>query len=206
MISQKLKCSNGRSLSTQPTESYVLISLTMGHGWGSSNMLRTVWSQGPSIQHSATRIRSQNWLVTCSTRNLDNTGGKMLQEKIHNSPETSTDGWMHSTPKLLEVTVFPSVMKITLIGMGGNQQIQLWLTPKQESYSGYVRKKMPLGDQLSIQKIFSIHIEMGRNACWKNSNTMLVRQIQYAAGKSLERKSDTGPTLITSISFSSNII
>ena len=29
----------------------------------------------------------------------------MLEDEIHNPPETSMDGWMHSTAKLLEVTV-----------------------------------------------------------------------------------------------------
>ena len=35
----------------------------------------------------------------------------MLEEVTHNSPEIARDGWMHSTPWLLEVMGFPKCNK-----------------------------------------------------------------------------------------------
>ena len=74
LSSQRVEYINGRPLSMQPTKTSVIRFFMMGHWWGTpSNMLRTVGSQGASIQHVATRIRSGNWLVTCFARNADNT-------------------------------------------------------------------------------------------------------------------------------------
>ena len=42
---------------------------------------------------------------------MENTRGINAGEGIYNSPQTSTDGWKYSTPKLLEVMVAPKCNK-----------------------------------------------------------------------------------------------
>ena len=59
LSSQRAKCRYGRPLSTWPTETFMTRSFMIGHDQGTSaNMLRTVGSQGASIHHGATRIKS----------------------------------------------------------------------------------------------------------------------------------------------------
>ena len=48
-------------------------------------------------------------------------------------------------------------------------------------------------------------IEVGRNVCWKKSNTMLVSQTQYPAGQSGKKRRHC-TTLITQVCFSSTVI
>ena len=74
--SQRVKCRYGRPLSTWNTETFTMKSFTTGQYWGmSANILRTVGSQEASIKHGDTRIKSLNWPVTCSARNLVRTKG-----------------------------------------------------------------------------------------------------------------------------------
>ena len=69
----------------------------------SSNILRTVGSQGASIQQGVTRIRILNLAVTHSARNLDIPGEPKLEEKTHNLPDMSKRGQKHSTPRFPQV-------------------------------------------------------------------------------------------------------
>ena len=74
--SQRVKCRYDRPLSAWSSETSMTISFIMGHCWRmSANLLTTMGNQGASIQHGATRIKSLNWPVTCSVRNLDRTRG-----------------------------------------------------------------------------------------------------------------------------------
>ena len=58
---QRTKCSEDRSLNTQPSKTSLIKPFMMGHQNGmSSNMLRSVGIQVASIQQDATRIRSLN--------------------------------------------------------------------------------------------------------------------------------------------------
>ena len=50
-----------------------------------------------------------------------------------------------------------------------------------------------------------LHIEVGRNVCWKKSNTMLIGQSQYLAGQSGKKRRHC-TTLITQVCFSSTVI
>ena len=56
----------------------------------------------------------------------------------------------------------------------------------------------------SRQKI-CLHIEVGRNVCWKKGNTMFVGQTQYAAGQPGKKRRHC-TTLITQVSLSSTVI
>ena len=73
---QRVKYRYGRPLSTWPTKTSTTRSFAMGQYQQTPVfMLRTVGSQGASIQHCATRIKSLSWPLTCSARNLDRTRG-----------------------------------------------------------------------------------------------------------------------------------
>ena len=77
--------------------------------------------------------------------------------------------------------------------------------PKGKSYLSHPREKVPLWKQLIPGQIFCLHIEGGRNVCWKKSNTMLVGQTQYLAGQpGKERRHCT--TLITQVSLNHAVI
>ena len=122
----KVKCSNDRPLSTKPTETSVMTSFMMGHWWWMlSNMLRTVWSHGTFTQHGANRIRSLNWQVTCSARNLDNNSGiNASGGNIHLI--WNFHRWFKAcNQKAPEGKFFQSVITLTLIFIWGNQQIHL---------------------------------------------------------------------------------
>ena len=63
--------------------------------------MRTVGSQGASFQQGATTIRSLNWPVTWSARNLDTTRGINVGE-ICNSCDVSKESWKHSISRFPE--------------------------------------------------------------------------------------------------------
>ena len=64
---------------------------------------------------------------------------------------------------------------------------------------------MPLWKQLILGQKMCLHIEVGRNVCWKKSNTMLVGQTQYTAGQSGKKRRHC-TTLITQVCLSSTVI
>ena len=86
------------------TKTSMTRSFMTGHQWGTfANMLRTVESQGTSIQQGATRIRSLNWPVTHSTKNSDcNRGSKDGKGNITH-PDKPRGGQKHSIPRPPEV-------------------------------------------------------------------------------------------------------
>ena len=97
LSNQMVKCRYGRLLSRCPTETSMMRYFTIGQHQGkSANMLRTMGSQGASIQHGATRITVwvDLWHVLPETR----TGLEelMQQKEMHNLPKMSKDGWRHS--------------------------------------------------------------------------------------------------------------
>ena len=79
LSSQRVKYSTDRPLSTQATE-ISMIRFLIGHQWW---MLRTFGkgNQETSIHQGSTRIRSLNWPVTCSVRQLDRTMGINAREE-----------------------------------------------------------------------------------------------------------------------------
>ena len=89
-----------QTLRTQPMETSMMRSFTMGQWWGtSSKILRTVKSQGASIHQGATRIKILNVPLICS--------GKLT----HNSSDTSKNHWKCSTPRIPEVLNSPRYNK-----------------------------------------------------------------------------------------------
>ena len=112
LSSQRVKCCNGRPLHTQHTKTSMIRSFMMGHQWGmSSNMLRTVGSQGTSIQHGATRIKIWRDLWHVPLEMWTTLEEPTLEEEIHNSTATVMDGWMHSSPKFLKESTAPQFKK-----------------------------------------------------------------------------------------------
>ena len=66
----------------QPTKMSLTRSFKIEHQQGiSSNMLRTVESQGTSIQQGAIRIRNLSSSVTCSATNVERTRGSTVEEE-----------------------------------------------------------------------------------------------------------------------------
>ena len=85
------------------------------------------------------------------------------------------------------------------------QDGHLWKAPKVKSCLSHLRKKVPLQKHLIPGQKICLHIEVGRNVCWKKSNAMLVSQTQYPAGQSGKKRRHC-TTLITQICFSSTVI
>ena len=73
-----------------------------------STILKTMGSQGAFIQYGVCRIRSLNWPVTHSARDLDRTRKKVMQEEErHNLSDISMDVCTHSTLRPPEVVYCP---------------------------------------------------------------------------------------------------
>ena len=100
--------------------------------------------------------------------------GPESEEEKHNLPEKSKDGWRHSTLRPPEQWSFQSEIMLALSRMRRSQQVHLWKAPKAKSHLSHLREKVILQKQLILGQIICLHIEVGRNVCWKKSNTMLV--------------------------------
>ena len=85
------------------------------------------------------------------------------------------------------------------------QQVHLWKAPKVKNCLSHLRKKVPLQKHPILGQKICLHIEVGRNVCWKKSNTMLVSQTQYPGGQSGKKRRHC-TTLITQVCLSSTVI
>ena len=188
--SQRVKCRYGRPLSTWPTKTSMASSFMMGHHWGmSANMLRTVESQGASIQQGATTIRclELTWHdppVTLTELEVTNAG-----RGTHNLPEMSK-AFNPNAPRCNNVETE------WYKRMSAGQPL-----------GDHLREKIPFWNHLvpGQWQVIYLHIEVGRNVCWNKSNTMLVGQTQYLAGQP-GKKQRHCTTLITQISLSIAVI
>ena len=131
---------------------------------------------------------------------------ELVQEETHNLPETSKDGWRHSTPRP------PEVVEISRCNNAGIEWYQEEASrstsgrhQKVKSHLSHLREEMPLWKHLTPGQIIGLHIEVGRNVCWNKSNIMLVSQTQYQAGQPGKKKRHC-TTLITQITLSSAVI
>ena len=100
---------------------------------------------------------------------------------------------------------FQDVIILALSGTRRCQQVHLWKAQKVKSCLSHLRKNMPPWKHVILGQIISLHIEVGRNVCWNESNTMLVSQTQYLAGLPGKKRRHC-TTLITQISLSSSVI
>ena len=174
LSSQGLKCSECQPLNTWPTKTSNLRCFTMRHWWGMhSNMLRTVESQGASIQLGATRITNLNWPVIGSARNQDRTRGTITGGGNIELPYMSKGDWKCSTPRLPEVGDIPKYnswfdwyMRIQT----DSPLVHIW----DEMLTVLYEEGGVTQNQLSLWKIVSFHIEIDRYVCWNKSNIMLV--------------------------------
>ena len=100
---------------------------------------------------------------------------------------------------------FQSEIMLALSRMRRCQQVHLWKAPKVKSCLSHLREKVTLWKQLILGQKICLHIEVGRNVCWKKSNTMLVSQTQYPAGQPGKKRRHC-TTLITQVCLSSTVI
>ena len=84
-------------------------------------------------------------------------------------------------PRLPEVMDFTRCNRADINCYVRMPNIHLCLTLMMKCSLSYV-KKVPHGNQTSPRETVAFNIEMGRYLCWNRSNTMLVSQIQNAAG------------------------
>ena len=177
----------------------------MGQHWGmSANMLRTVGSQGASIQNSATRIKSLSWPLTCSARNLDKTRG--TNAGGGNISYLKCPGMVESIqPRSPEVVEFPRCNNAGITWYWRMPADPPLVDPKGQSCLSHLRDKMLLQKQPTLVQVIGLHIGIGKNVCWNMSNTVLVSQTQYPLVQPGKKRRHC-TTLITQISFYSAVI
>ena len=100
---------------------------------------------------------------------------------------------------------FQSEIMLALSRTRRCQEVHLWKAPKVKSCLSHLGKKMPLQKHPIPGQKICLHIEVGRNVCWKKSNTVLVSQTQYLAGQSGRKRRHCTP-LITQVHLSSTVI
>ena len=100
---------------------------------------------------------------------------------------------------------FQSEIMLALSRTRRCQQVHLWKAPEAKSCLSHLREKVQLWKQAIPGQKICLHNEVGRNVCWKKSNTMLVSQTQYLAGQSGKKRRHC-TTLITQLHLSSTVI
>ena len=100
---------------------------------------------------------------------------------------------------------FQSEIMLALSRMRRCQQVHLWKAPKVKSCLSHLRENIQLWKQQIPGQKICLHIEVGRNVCWKKSNTMLVGQTQYLAGQPGKKRRHC-TTVITQVCLGSTVI
>ena len=96
LYSQRVKCSDGTTFSTNPIEKFLMRSFKMEHQWQMTvKMFRTAGSQEVSIQQDATRIRIWIDLQCVLPETWSELGELTQKEDIHHFTDTSKNGSKH---------------------------------------------------------------------------------------------------------------
>ena len=175
LYSQRVKCSNDRPLSTQPTDISFYDRAMMKNVF---QHVENCGSQGASIQQVTTRIISLNWPVTCSAGNWDRTNvgwGNM------NSFYMSMNNGKHLTLRLLDLDDSPKC---------NNADIDWYMRMATNPPPVDPKLKHCLWYDSGINlphKMISFHIELDMYICLNKSYTCLLARFSMQQA-SLERK------------------
>ena len=167
------------------------------HLWGdpswwdiSEECLQTCWELEKAKEPPSNMVPLESKVLTDMWHVLPDTWTEaeelMWGEERHNLPDTSKDGWMHSTSRPQDVVHFPWCNTADTTWYMRLPTDPPLVEPKVEMQLGQCEEEdatLP-----NLWQIICFHIEAGRNVYQKKSNTVLVGQTQYLAGQSGKKR------------------